>query len=120
MRTINFEMHQCSILIYCNFSTLIVFLIMFCVQLLPELMILFLTHHVTNQLTCCNKLRYSATCNLIWKIRKCNARNIRKCNSTSNYIFIFGKLFYVFKQIHIDLKPRILIASFLLAPLLNS
>ena len=31
----------------------------------------------------------------------------------------FGKLFHIYKLIHIDLKPRILIASFLLAPLLN-
>ena len=41
-------------------------------------------------------------------------------NSASNYILIFGKLFYIHKLIHIDLKPRILIASFLLAPLLNN
>ena len=54
------------------------------------------------------------------KIWKCNARNIRKCNSPSNDIIIIGKLFHIYKLIHIDLKPRILITSFLLAPLLNN
>ena len=47
------------------------------------------------------------------KIWKCNTRNFRKCSSASSYILIFGKLFYIYKLIHIDLKPRILIASFL-------
>ena len=60
------------------------------------------------------------SCNLILKIWKCNIRTIIKCNSPSNHILIFGKLFYIYKLIYIDLKPRILIASFLLAPLLNS
>ena len=55
-----------------------------------------------------------------WKYEKCNTRDIGKYNSVSNYILIFGKLFYLYKLIHIDLKPRILKASFLLAPLLNN
>ena len=41
-------------------------------------------------------------------------------NSASNYILIFGKLFHTFKLMHVDLKPRILIASFLVAPLFNN
>ena len=54
---------------------------------------------------------------LIWSLKYKNVnRNIRKCHSTSNYILIFGKLFYLYKLIHINLKPRILIASFLLTP----
>ena len=55
------------------FSNSIVSLMMFCVRLLSELMILFSAHHVTNHLTCCNKL---TNCNVILK---------RK---------IFGKYFY--------------------------
>ena len=39
---------------------------------------------------------------------KYKPRNIRKCNSASNYILKFGKLFYIYKLIHIDLNPRIL------------
>ena len=42
----------------------------------------------------------------------------QKCNSASNYILIFGKLFHIYKLIHVDLKPRILTALFLLASLL--
>ena len=30
----------------------------------------------------------ATSCNLIFKIRKCNTRDIRKCNSASNYILI--------------------------------
>ena len=45
---------------------------------------------------------------------------IGKCNSASNYILIFGKLFHIYKLVRIDLKLRILIASFLLALLLNN
>ena len=49
-------------------------------------------------------------------------------NSASNYnyihptiyILIFWKLFHIYKLIHIDLKLRLLIASFLLASLLNN
>ena len=33
---------------------------------------------------------------------------------------MFGKLFHVYKLIHIDLQPKILMASFLLASLLNN
>ena len=102
-----------------SFPTLFVSLTMLCVRLLSEPMILLSTHHVTNHLTCHNKLR-CMSCNFILKIWKCNTRNIRKCNSASNYILIFGKLFYIYKLIHIHLKPRILIPSFLLAPLLNN
>ena len=45
---------------------------------------------------------------------------IRKCNSGSNYILIFGKLFHICKLVHIDWKPRILIAWFLLVQLSNN
>ena len=90
-------------------------------RLLSELMILPSTHPVTNHMTYRKKLRYAMSCNLIlmWI---CNTKNIRKFNSASNYIRIFGKLFYNYKLIHIDLKSRMLIASFLLliAPLLNN
>ena len=84
----------------------------FCV-LLSELMILLSTHHVACHLICRNKLRWYMSGNVILKESKCITRNIRKCNSTSNYI-------YFYKLIHVDLKPRILIASFLLASLLNN
>ena len=60
------------------------------------------------------------TSSLILKILKRSATNNRKFDSAFNYILIFGKLFYILKLIHIDLKPRLLIASFLLAPLLNN
>ena len=53
------------------------------------------------------------------KIWKLNTRNIWKLNSAFNYILMLGK-FYIYKLIHSDLKPRILIASFLLAPLLTN
>ena len=72
-----------------------------------------------NHLTCHNKLRYPMSSNLILKIWECNTRNIKNGNSAPNYVLIFGKLFFVYQLIHIDLKPRILIASFILAPLLN-
>ena len=103
------------------FPSFTVSLIMFCIRcsVLSELIILLSTHHVTNHLTCRNMLRWFMSHNLILKRWKYNTRNIRKCNSASNYILILGKLFYIYKLIHIDLKPRILIASFLLAPLLN-
>ena len=47
------------------------------------------------------------------------------CRISGNAISIqlylkFGKLFHIYKLIHIDLKPGILIASFLLVRLLNS
>ena len=58
--------------------------------------------------------------NGILKRWKCNTKNIKKFSFPSNYMFIFGKLYYVYKLIHIDLKPRILIASFLLTPFLNN
>ena len=95
------------------FSALIVSLMMFCGKLLSELVLLLSTHDVTGHLTCRNNL----SCNLILKIWKCNTRNIRKCHSASIYIFIFGKLFYIYNLIHIYLKPRILITSFLSASL---
>ena len=75
---------------------------MFCVRLLSELIILLPTHHITDDRTCLNKLRFTMSCNLILKTWKCNTRSIRKCNSTSNYILIFRKLFYIYKLIHID------------------
>ena len=67
---INSEMCQKSIFIHLFFSNSIVSLMMFCIRLLSELMILLSTHHVTNHLTCCNKL---TNCNVIlkskiWKI----------------------------------------------------
>ena len=77
-------------------STLIVSLMMFCVRLLSELLILLSTHHVTNYLTCRNKLRYHMSCNMILKIWKRNTRNIRKCNSAFSHILIFVKLFSIF------------------------
>ena len=100
-------------------STLIISLMMSYVRLLSELLILLSTYHVTNHLTC-RELRYLMNCNLILIIWKCNTRNIRKYSSASYYILVLGKLFYIYKLIHIDLKPRILIASFLLAPSLNN
>ena len=109
--TINSGMHHNSILIHLFFSTLI-----FSLMMLSELMKLLSTHHVTNHLTCRNK---PMSCNLVLKLWKCNIRNIGKFNFASNYILIFGKSFYISKLNHIDLKRRILIASFLLAPLLN-
>ena len=36
--------------------------------------------------------------------------SIRKCNSASHYILTFGESFHIYKLIHIDSKPRILIA----------
>ena len=45
---------------------------------------------------------------------------IRKCNSASNYIMIFGKYFHIYKLIHIDQKQRVLIVSLSLALLLNN
>ena len=116
--TINSGMHQNSILIHLLFSTLIVSLTLFCVRLLYELMIMLSTYHVTNHLTCQNKLRYAMGCNLILKIWKWNTRNISILTSASNYLLIFGKLFNIYKLIHIYLKPRILIVSF--SPLLNN
>ena len=101
-------------------STLTVSLVIFCVRLLSELMHLIWTHHhVTNHLTSPNKLIQHMSCNLILKIWKCNTRNIWKCNFAFSTL-IFGKWFYICKLIHIDLKPTILIASFLLALLLNN
>ena len=89
------------------FSTLIVSLMMFCVRLLTQLI-------WCSQLIMCQTIRLVTTsCNLILK---CNTRNITKCNSVSKNILIFKK-FYICKLIHIELKSRILIASFLLAPL---
>ena len=44
---------------------------------------------------------------------------IRICNSASYYILIFGKLLHIYKVIHIDLKPRILIASFFISIITN-
>ena len=35
-------------------------------------------------------------------------------------MLIFGKLFYIYKLIHIDLNPKTLRGSFLLVPLLNN
>ena len=108
-------MLQNSVFIYLFISlTLIVSLIMFCVRLLSELMIMLSTHHVTNRLTCCNKLQFHL------KNMKMQSRDIRKSNYASNYVLIFGKLFYIYKPIRNDLKPRILAASFLAAPLLNN
>ena len=46
--------------------------------------------------------------------------DIRNYNCASNYILMFGKLFHVYKLIHIDLQPKILMASFLLASLVNN
>ena len=54
--------------------------------------------------------------NLILQIWKRNIMNSKKCNCASYYILIFGQLFYIYKLIHNNLKPRIFIASFLLAP----
>ena len=62
----------------------------------------------------------ATSCNLILKIWKCNTRNIGKCNSASIQILMFVKCFYIYKLIHINLKLRALIASFLLAPLLKT
>ena len=45
--------------------------------------------------------------------------NIRECNSASNYSLTLGKLFHIYELIHFDLKPSILVASYLLAPSLN-
>ena len=94
-------------------STLIVCIIImqFCVRLLSKLMIMLSTHDMTNHLAC------STSCNLILKSWKCNTRDIGRCNCASIYVLIFRKLFYIYKLIHIDLKPRILIASLLLASL---
>ena len=39
------------------------------VRLLSELMILLSIHHLTNHLTCCNKLRWTVNCSLIIKIK---------------------------------------------------
>ena len=116
---INSGMHQYFILIHLFFPTLFVSL-MFCVRLLSELMILLATHCATIHLTCRKKLRKSISCNLILETWKCYTRNIRNWNSASNYIFRPWKLFYIYKLIHIDLKPRILIASFLWTPSLNN
>ena len=44
---------------------------------------------------------------------------IRECNSASNYISIFGKLFHIYKLIHIDLKPTKLTASMFLVLITN-
>ena len=41
-------------------------------------------------------------------------------NAKSAFSYIFGKLFGIYKLIHIDLKPRILITSFLLTLLLKN
>ena len=51
-----------------------------------------------------------------WKLQTAIS-DIKKCNSAYNYILIFEKLSLIYKLIHIDLTPRILIASFLLASL---
>ena len=71
---------------------------------------------------CCSQLimwqtiwLVAASYNLILKSWKCNTRNIKKCDSASNYILTFGKMFHIYKLIHIALNPRILISSFLLA-----
>ena len=50
--------------------------------------------------------------NLILQIWKRNSMNSKKCNCGSYYILIFGKLFYIYKLIHNNLKPIIFIASF--------
>ena len=59
--------YQNSILIHLFFSTSINSLIIFCVTLLSELMMLLLTHHVTNDLTCRTNLRQPLSCNLSCK-----------------------------------------------------
>ena len=88
------------------------------VRFLSELTIL-LANHMANKLTQLSQ-QVKMCRNVILKRWKCNTRNIKKFSLASNYMFIFGKLFYVYKLIHIDLKPRILIASFLLTPFLNN
>ena len=58
---------------------------------------------------------------VIWSQRHEHAiLEISKCDSVSNHLFIFRKLFYIYKLIHVDLKPRILITLTLLTPLLNN
>ena len=52
-----------------SFSASFVSLMMFWLRLLSNLMILVSTHHVTNHLTCHNKLRQPMSCNLILKIK---------------------------------------------------
>ena len=44
---------------------------------------------------------------------------IRECNSASNYLSIFGKLFHIYKLIHIDLIPTKLTASMFLVLITN-
>ena len=48
------------------FPTSIVFLIVFCIRLLSELMILLSTPHLTNHLKCRDKSRWNLNCNLIF------------------------------------------------------
>ena len=62
---------------------------------------------------CCSQ-QVEMSCSLILKTWKCHTRNIRKCTTFPLLFFYFSKL------IHIDLKPRILMALFLLAPVLNN
>ena len=100
-------------------SILIVFLMMFCARFLSEPMIIWsqLIMWLTMWLT---MWLVATSCNLNLKMWKCNTRDIGKCNTAFNYILIFRKLFFIYKVTHIDLKPRILTATFLLAPLLNN
>ena len=70
----------------------------------------------------CDKPYYLSQQVVIWSYKyekkKKTPKAIVKCNYGSNYIF--GKLLYFYKLIDIDLKPRILIASFWLTPLSNN
>ena len=93
--------------------TLIVSLMMFCVRFLSEVMIMLSTRHVTNHLTCCNKLEFDL------KNMRMQYQKYHKMQFCIQLKLVFGKLFHIYKLIHIDLQPRILKASFLLAPLLN-
>ena len=72
---------------FISFCTLMVSLIMFCATFLSELIILLSTHHVTNHLTCRNKLRYPMICNLTLKIWKCNTRIYQFCTQLNNDIW---------------------------------
>ena len=71
------------------------------------------THHVTNHLTCRNNLSFDLK-NM--KMQYQRYRKMQCCIQLYNDIW---EIILYLQPNHIDLKPRILIASFLLGALLN-
>ena len=80
-----------------------------CVTLQSELMIMLSNHHVTNLLACRNKFSFDL------KNMKMQYQRYRKIQFCVQLYIDIKEIFYIYKLIHIDLRPRILIASFLLA-----